>query len=180
MAPKPIIPNADKTTMEAQDSASTRRVAQLTGHLAPADETEKVDAHPTASINYAPSRLQLDPGRFIDRVRPVKVAVIGAGLAGINAGILLPAKVPGIQLTIFEKNTDVVSALRLLTALSLTFPRAVHGWKISTLVFDATYPRMYINQLFRQTPSGPRYSPKALKSATTGKRKRRSTVSTIT
>jgi cation diffusion facilitator CzcD-associated flavoprotein CzcO len=30
-------------------------------------------------------------------------------LSGINAGILLPAKVPGIQLTIFEKNDDVVS-----------------------------------------------------------------------
>ncbi|KNG46883.1 cyclohexanone monooxygenase [Stemphylium lycopersici] len=96
-----------KTTTEAQDSASTRRVVQLTGHLASADETENLNAHPTASINYPPSRLQLDPSRFIDRVRPVKVAVIGAGLAGINAGILLPAKVPGIQLTIFEKNTDV-------------------------------------------------------------------------
>jgi len=32
---------------------------------------------------------------------------VGAGLAGINAGILLPAKVPGINLTIFEKNADV-------------------------------------------------------------------------
>lgn len=30
-------------------------------------------------------------------------------MAGINAGILLPAKVPGIQLTVFEKNNDVVS-----------------------------------------------------------------------
>jgi cation diffusion facilitator CzcD-associated flavoprotein CzcO len=33
--------------------------------------------------------------------------VIGAGLSGINAGILFPAKVPGIDLTIFEKNADV-------------------------------------------------------------------------
>jgi hypothetical protein len=37
-----------------------------------------------------------------------QVAVIGAGLAGITAGALLPAKVPGIQLTIFEKNPEVV------------------------------------------------------------------------
>jgi hypothetical protein len=36
-----------------------------------------------------------------------------AGLAGINAGILLPAKVPGIQLTIFEKNEDVVSLVHI-------------------------------------------------------------------
>lgn len=37
--------------------------------------------------------------------------MIGAGISGINAGILLPIKVPGIQLTIFEKNADVVSPL---------------------------------------------------------------------
>lgn len=34
--------------------------------------------------------------------------MIGAGMAGITAGILLPTKVPGIELTIFEKNKDVV------------------------------------------------------------------------
>lgn len=34
--------------------------------------------------------------------------MIGAGLAGITAGALLPAKVPGIQLTILEKNPEVV------------------------------------------------------------------------
>jgi hypothetical protein len=38
---------------------------------------------------------------------------VKAGLAGINAGILLPAKVPGIQLTIFEKNEDVVSLINI-------------------------------------------------------------------
>lgn len=35
--------------------------------------------------------------------------MIGAGISGITAGILLPAKVPGIDLTIYEKNSDVVS-----------------------------------------------------------------------
>lgn len=34
--------------------------------------------------------------------------MIGAGISGITAGILLPAKVPGIELTIYEKNSDVV------------------------------------------------------------------------
>ncbi|KAH6676226.1 hypothetical protein B0J14DRAFT_350711 [Halenospora varia] len=43
----------------------------------------------------------------IDVTPPLKVAVIGAGLSGITAGVLLPAKVPGIALTIFEKNGDV-------------------------------------------------------------------------
>ena len=44
----------------------------------------------------------------IDQVRPIKVGVIGAGLAGITAGILLPAKLPGLDLRIYEKNSDVV------------------------------------------------------------------------
>lgn len=44
----------------------------------------------------------------VDDPRPLKVAVIGAGLSGILAGVLLPAKVPKIQLTIFEKNNEVV------------------------------------------------------------------------
>lgn len=38
----------------------------------------------------------------------LQVAVIGAGLAGVLAGILLPVKVPGLKLTIIEKNADVV------------------------------------------------------------------------
>jgi cation diffusion facilitator CzcD-associated flavoprotein CzcO len=45
--------------------------------------------------------------RYIDEPRSLRVVVIGGGLAGITAGILFPAKVPGIQLTIFEKNLDV-------------------------------------------------------------------------
>jgi hypothetical protein len=45
----------------------------------------------------------------LDDIRELKVAVIGAGLAGIIAGSLLPAKVPGIKLTILEKNADLVS-----------------------------------------------------------------------
>lgn len=49
--------------------------------------------------------------RAVDDVRPLRVAVIGAGLSGILAGILLPAKVPNLQLSIFEKNLDVVSSL---------------------------------------------------------------------
>ncbi|GAB7354446.1 hypothetical protein MBLNU459_g4934t1 [Dothideomycetes sp. NU459] len=43
----------------------------------------------------------------VDQVRKLRVAIIGAGLSGILGGILLPAKVPGIELTIFEKNQDV-------------------------------------------------------------------------
>lgn len=45
----------------------------------------------------------------IDQVRPIKVGIIGAGLTGISAGVLLPAKVPGLDLRIYDKNADVVS-----------------------------------------------------------------------
>jgi hypothetical protein len=55
---------------------------------------------------YSPRLTLVD--RFVDEPRPLRVGVIGAGLAGITAGILLPAKVPGIKLTIYEKNADVV------------------------------------------------------------------------
>ncbi|TVY59578.1 FAD-binding monooxygenase ktnD, partial [Lachnellula suecica] len=43
----------------------------------------------------------------IDAPSKIRVAIIGAGLSGITAGILLPVKVPGIDLTIFDKNADV-------------------------------------------------------------------------
>jgi hypothetical protein len=44
----------------------------------------------------------------VDHVRDIKVGIIGAGLAGITAATLLPAKLPGINLTIYDKNGDVV------------------------------------------------------------------------
>ncbi|OBR04836.1 4-hydroxyacetophenone monooxygenase [Colletotrichum higginsianum IMI 349063] len=45
--------------------------------------------------------------RYIDEPRELRVAVVGAGLSGVLAGILLPAKVPGIKLSVYEKNADV-------------------------------------------------------------------------
>jgi hypothetical protein len=47
--------------------------------------------------------------RFVDEPRPLSLAIIGGGLAGILAGILLPVKVPGLIITIYEKNEDFVS-----------------------------------------------------------------------
>ncbi|CAK7221282.1 hypothetical protein SCUCBS95973_004441 [Sporothrix curviconia] len=55
--------------------------------------------------------------RYIDEPRSLRVAVIGGGLSGITAGVLLPAKVPGIQLTIFEKNNELSG-----TWLTNTYP----------------------------------------------------------
>ena len=127
MAPNPVIPAADKRSSEAQTSNSTRRVAQLTDHLAPPAETENVNTRTQLPIDYPVSKLRLDADHHIDQVRELRVSVIGAGLAGINAGILLPAKVPGIKLTIYEKNNDVVSITEELMMIILTSCRAVHG-----------------------------------------------------
>ncbi len=62
---------------------------------------------PTEHVNYPKSTISLED-RYVDEPRRLRVVVIGAGLAGILAGILLPAKIPEIDLTIFEKNFDVV------------------------------------------------------------------------
>lgn len=60
---------------------------------------------------YPKSRVDLID-RFVDEPRKLRVAVIGGGLAGILAGSLLPEKVPGIELVIYEKNPDFVSGGR--------------------------------------------------------------------
>ena len=57
-------------------------------------------------ITYTPFQIE---EHHIDEQPSIDVAVIGAGLSGITAGILLPAKVPGVKLKIYEKNADVVS-----------------------------------------------------------------------
>lgn len=52
-------------------------------------------------------------------IRPVSVIVVGSGMGGITAGILLPKKVPGVQLTILEKTSDIVS--------TAVFPKQKNG-----------------------------------------------------
>ncbi|KAF5849814.1 hypothetical protein GGP41_005220 [Bipolaris sorokiniana] len=146
MARNSVIPDADKTTPEAKAATSTQRVAQLTGHLAPPAETENVNipTHPSLNIPYPVSRFEIDPNRYIDHVRDIKVGVIGAGLSGISAGILLPVKVPGIQLTIFEKNSDVSG-----TWLENTYPGV--RCDIPAHVYQSTFsPNTQWSEIFAQ------------------------------
>jgi len=72
-----VVPATDTLGKTSPATTSTRRVAQLTEHLAPVNETEQVNVRPTLPIDYPVSRLQLDPNCHIDDIRPLKVAVIG-------------------------------------------------------------------------------------------------------
>lgn len=53
----------------------------------------------------------------VDEHAPIRVVVVGAGISGLIAGILLPAKVPGLDLVIYERNDDIVSTLPSLYIL---------------------------------------------------------------
>jgi len=78
-----------------------------------------------ANPNYPKSRISL-VDRFIDEPRSLRVAVIGGGLSGITAGVLLPAKVPNIKLTIYEKNHDFVSHHHQTPSKTLTTSKHHH------------------------------------------------------
>ncbi|KAL2876602.1 hypothetical protein SGCOL_008180 [Colletotrichum sp. CLE4] len=43
----------------------------------------------------------------IDEHQTVRAIVVGAGISGITAGILLPAKVPNLDLVVYERNKDL-------------------------------------------------------------------------
>ena len=98
----------------AQCRDSTVEDVRLIDGPLPEDAIRRDSASPhpeDIAAPYPASALELED-HFIDDVRSLKVVVIGAGLAGILAGILLPVKVPNIQLTILEKNHDVVSPMQ--------------------------------------------------------------------
>lgn len=92
-----------------------------------------VNGHANGLFYPYPTTLELED-RPIDEIRQLKVAVIGAGLSGITAGILLPAKVPGIEVTILEKNADVVrftsSSMQCRNVANVVV-REGHGLRIS-------------------------------------------------
>lgn len=107
MAPAATANRASATTIATAPDTDTTEHLTPPVHHSPVKPARKASARPDIPVNYPVSRLQLDSEHCIDDVRELKVAVIGAGISGINAGILLPAKVPGINLTIFEKSADV-------------------------------------------------------------------------
>jgi hypothetical protein len=116
----------------------------------------------------------------IDVLRSIKVGIIGAGLAGITAGVLLPAKLPGLDLRIYDKNADVVrqvddgcSDLTLISYIGrhlvnqLSFAwftpilTLLTGLKTHTRVFVVTFLHTPINLDSLPTLSGLKSSLKA-------------------
>lgn len=93
------------TTMKGPIATETlflnRNSADKNGTITRVMSVEANKAHPHIRPTF---EIEEHP---IDEVRQIKVGVIGAGLSGITAGVLLPAKVPGLDLRIYDKNADV-------------------------------------------------------------------------
>lgn len=99
-----IIPPTSQGFNEAATALPNGTSNGVNGHT----EATKSTTNGHAKPDYPKSRVEL-VDRFIDEPRKIRVAVVGGGLSGILAGILLPVKVPGIDLTIYEKNSEFVS-----------------------------------------------------------------------
>lgn len=85
--------------------------AQVDSALTIDPQPAKASLKPSIA-NHAPLRTLFPPlvieEHPIDEVLRLRVVVVGAGIAGINAGILLPRKVPNIDLVILERHADLV------------------------------------------------------------------------
>ncbi|KAK4210875.1 hypothetical protein QBC37DRAFT_447344 [Rhypophila decipiens] len=103
------LPSSPPSTASEDDSntssdVSTEPLAE-DDTIPPAVEDTGPTSVPQKISSYPQSRITLID-RFIDQPRELRVAVIGGGLSGILAGVMLPAKVPNLNLTIYEKNHD--------------------------------------------------------------------------
>lgn len=83
------------------DEAVSERLDQLRQHLKGDTEPERA---PLRTI-FPHFEIEEHP---IDEYPSIKVIVVGAGPAGITAGALFTHKVPGIDLTIYERYSNVV------------------------------------------------------------------------
>ena len=122
LATKPSYEVKDELVDDTGSGASSISDSSASDHSLGLTSTksreEKVaEAHTTYYPHPTSFKLSDHP---IDNYRELRVAIVGAGLSGISAGALLPAKVPGIKLTIFEKNADVVSP----------YAMSIYSWKI--------------------------------------------------
>ena len=201
LATKPSYETKDEVVVDdigsgASSISDSSASDQSLGLTSTKSREEKVaEAHTT----YYPHPTSFKIGEHpIDNYRELRVAVVGAGLSGISAGALLPAKVPGIKLTIFEKNADVVSAyttsIRILRGSNVDNPissgrymarecvrdrtasrnnRTSVDLDLDTLESDVTYPPMYTNRASTQTHNGAKNMRKVPRSEHIGKASRK-------
>lgn len=87
---------------------------EVVAQIAPSDEPDaSLKAEVPTSKARAPLRTVFPPLELeehpIDDYPSIRAIVVGAGPAGITAGVLLTHKVPGLQLVIYERNDEMVS-----------------------------------------------------------------------
>jgi hypothetical protein len=174
----PSFSNIKQTSEPIKDSSYSARAPSVTVKSTSNDIESDHLGKPRFGIEEHP----------IDVVRHIKVGIIGAGLAGITAGVLLPAKLPGLDLRIYDKNADVVrqittpySVLMLTSGpgrhlVNLPFTRSAAiltlpttGLKTHIRVFGVTYLRTPINQDSLPTLSGQKSLLREPRFETTGK-----------
>lgn len=182
------MPNSFTTGVEAPEAA-TARAPQVNGnHAAATTATTNGSGKQTL---YPKSRVSL-VDRYLDEPRKLRVAVIGGGLSGILGGILLPEKVPGIELVIYEKNAEFVSGRRtfrsryphsIQRSLTENLQRRLRvgpGWKMYIRVSVVTSHPTSISQPSPQRLTGVICSLQEPRSETIGRRLPRSTMCTNT
>lgn len=101
---------------------SKSRLEAVRDHLAPTSSSPTIvtqeksevtqgnldDSLPQTRTIFPPLELE---DHAIDDVRPLRVAVVGAGISGITSALFLPAKVPKIDLVVYERESDIVSQI---------------------------------------------------------------------
>jgi hypothetical protein len=81
----------------------------------PSDLKGSNNRNPPTRTVWPPLRLE---EHAIDDYPRIRAVVVGAGISGITAGVLLPAKVPALDLVIYERGDDIVSRSAVRTTSS--------------------------------------------------------------
>lgn len=138
-------------------------------------EIENTPEFPETRTIFPPLELEDHP---IDDVRRLRVVVVGAGVSGITAAVLLPAKVPKVDLVIYERNSDVVSAFESPSSNQKSdrlSKREVYGIQTYIPVYDAMCQHMHIKPHLNPPQNGVLPMPQARRSRVIGRKSFQST-----
>lgn len=100
------------TSVEQNQDDSAQKHAEVNSNATSDKENGNLDSihdHLPVRTIDPPFILENHP---VDDYLPIKAIVVGGGITGITAGILLPVKVPGLELTIYERFSDIVRLTR--------------------------------------------------------------------